>query len=105
MSGYQSDAPPKEYKIVNAITKVTIPGEESFIIEVNHATLVEDKEEYESLIVPFEMMRHGIQVDTTLKKYGGTSGIKVEGKTLPFEFDDEKLFWFIDKPTQLISIH
>jgi hypothetical protein len=46
MLGYQSKEPPQECKVVNAITKVTIPGrEEPVIFEVNYATLVMDDAE------------------------------------------------------------
>jgi hypothetical protein len=62
--GYQSKELPQECKVVNAITKVTIPGrEEPVIFEVNYATLVMEDAKYESLVVPFDMMKHGIKVD------------------------------------------
>ena len=93
MSGYQSKAPPQECIVVNAITKVKIPGrDEPMIFEVNYATLVQDENEFESLVVPFEMMQHGIKVDMTPTKYGGTGGITVDGDILPYRFDQEKLF-------------
>jgi hypothetical protein len=45
-------------------TKVNIPGrEDPVIFEVKYATLVDDNDEYESSIVPFDMMTHGIKVD------------------------------------------
>jgi hypothetical protein len=70
MLGYQSKEPPQECKVVNAITKVTIPGrEEAVIFDVNYATLIMDDAEYESLVVPFEMMKHGIKVDMVPPKY------------------------------------
>jgi hypothetical protein len=53
MLGYQSKAPPQECWVVNEITKVNIPGrEDPVIFEVNYATLVDDNDEYESLVVP-----------------------------------------------------
>jgi hypothetical protein len=43
MLGYQSKAPLQECQVVNAITKVNIPGrEDPVIFEVNYATLVDD---------------------------------------------------------------
>ena len=64
MQGYQSKASPQICAVVNATTKVTIPGrEDPVIFEVNYATLIEDDNELESLVVPFTMMRHGIQLD------------------------------------------
>jgi hypothetical protein len=101
MMGYQSKELPQECKVVNAITKVTIPGrEEPVIFEVNYATLVMDPAEYESLVVPFDMMKHGIKVDMVPPRYGGTGGITVEGELLPYCFDNEKLYWHIEKPTR-----
>ena len=101
MSGYQSKAPPQECAVVNAITKVQLPGrDEPVIFEVNYATLVADEAEFESLVVPFDMMKHGIKVDMTPRQYGGTGGITVDGELLPYRFDHEKLFWDISKPTR-----
>jgi hypothetical protein len=62
--------------------------------------LVTDEDEYESLLVPFEMMKHGVQVDMIPPKYGGTGSITIDDKLLPFLFNDEKLYWKILKPTQ-----
>jgi hypothetical protein len=62
--------------------------------------LIDDNEEYESLVVPFDMMKHGIKVGMVPPKYGGTGGITVEGELLPCCFDNEKLYWHISKPTQ-----
>jgi hypothetical protein len=59
-----------------------------------------DDTEYESLVVPFDMMKHGIKVDMVPPKYGGTGGITVDGELLPYCFDDEKLYWNIAKPTR-----
>jgi hypothetical protein len=92
MLGYNSKEPLQECKVVNAITKVTIPGqEEPVIFKVNYATLVMDNTEYESLVVPFDMMKHGIKVDMVPPKYGGTGGITVDAEFLPYCFDNEKL--------------
>jgi hypothetical protein len=68
--------------------------------KVNYATLVDDNDEYESLVVPFDMMKHGIKVDMVPPRYGGAGGITVEGELLPYCFDDKKLYWHISKPTQ-----
>jgi hypothetical protein len=60
MSGYQSKNPPIDCAVMNAITKVVIPGRmDPVIFEVNYATLIEDENEFESLVVPFDMMKHG----------------------------------------------
>jgi hypothetical protein len=100
MSGYQDKAPPKVCPIVNAATKATILGRESPVIFIiNYATLVEDSQERESLCVPFDMMRHGIKMDLTPRKFGGEGGMRVEEEFFPFNFDDEKLFFEIERPT------
>jgi hypothetical protein len=101
MSGYQSKDPPQECAVVNAVTKATIPGRmEPVLFEVNYATLIADENEYESLVVPFELMKHGIQVDMTPQKYGGAGAITVDGERLPYKFDDEKMYWVIERPTR-----
>ena len=101
MQGYQSKESPQLCAVVNATTKVTIPGrEDPVIFEVNHATLIEDDNELESLVVPFAMMKHGIHLDMIPRKYGGSNSIVVDGEKLEYEFDDEKIFWKITKPTQ-----
>jgi hypothetical protein len=62
MSGYQSKDPPMECAVVNAVTKVKIPGiMDPVIFEVHDATLIKDEDEFESLLVPFEMMKHGLK--------------------------------------------
>ena len=45
-------------------------------------------------------MRHGIFMDLTPSKDGGLGGMTVEGQFFPFEYDDEKLFLRIEKPTR-----
>jgi hypothetical protein len=100
MSGYQDKAPPKVCPIVNAATKVRIPGRESPVIFIlNYATLIDDSTEMESLCVPFEMMRHGVKMDLTPTKYGGDGGMRIEEEFFPFQFDNEKLFFDIEHPT------
>ena len=101
MQGYQDKGPPKICPIVNAVTKVTIPGRDlPVLFTINYATLVDDPDELESLCVPFDLMRHGIKVDLTPTSFGGEGGIKIQDQFLPFEFDQEKLFYKIMKPSQ-----
>ena len=100
LSGYQ-DKTTQVCPIVNAVTKAHIKGmEQPVLLSVNYATMIDDKEETESLIVPFCMMAHGITVDLVPEKYGGKSGMMVEETFLPFEYDDEKLFIEIEKPSK-----
>ena len=101
MSGYQSKEAPIECAVVNAVAKVNIPGRMNPVIfEVNYATLIKDENELESLVVPFEMMKHGIQVDMVPPKFGRVGGIKFDDESLTCLFEDEKLHWEISKPTR-----
>ena len=98
--GYQDKGKPTVCSIVNGLTKAKVRGRnEPVIFHVNYATLVEDQNEMESLCVPFRMMSHGIQCDLTPTKYGGKGGIQISNDFFPFEFDDEKLYFRISKPS------
>jgi hypothetical protein len=90
---------PMSGAVVNTVTKVEIPGEDLVIFEVHYATLIKDEDEFESLLVPFEIMKHAVKIDMIPPKYGGTGSILVDGETLPFMFDNEKLYWEISMPT------
>jgi hypothetical protein len=101
MMDYQRKELPQECKVGNGIAKISIPGrKDPLIFELNYATLIMDDAEYESLVVPFDMMKHGIRVDLVPPKYGGTGGITVDGELQPYCFDNEKLYWNIPKPTR-----
>jgi hypothetical protein len=39
------------------------------IFEVHSATLIKDEDEFESLLVHFEMMKHGVKIDMIPPKY------------------------------------
>ena len=101
ISGYQSSDPPKICPIVNGITKVHLPNRDVPVLFImNYATLIEDPSETESLSVPFAMMKHGISLDITPPLYGGSScGLKISDQFFPFNFDGEKLYFHISKPT------
>jgi hypothetical protein len=100
MSGDQSKDPPMECAVVNAVTKVKIPGRmDPVMFEVHYATLIRDENKFKSFLVPFEIMKHGVKINMIPPKYGGTRSILVDDKTLPFLFDDEKLYWKISMPT------
>ena len=45
-------------------------------------------------------MEHGIKIDMVPTKYGGLGEMTVDGDFIPFDFDNEKLFIKIQKPTQ-----
>ena len=100
LSGYQEQSELKVCSIVNEQTKAFIKGKnDPVIFHINNATLIEDKEEYESLCVPFNLMRYGIMCYMTPNIYEGKGGIKVGEIFLSFQFDEEKLFFKIMKPT------
>ena len=99
--GYQDKGNPKLCKLVNAATKAYIRGRnEPVILAQNNSTLIEDDSEFESLCVPFLGMKHGVKFDMTPIKFGGKGGMYIEQEFFPFEFDDEKLFFNIQKPTK-----
>ena len=79
VTGYQDRGEVKERPVVNAITKVHIRGQDMPVLfAVNMATLIEDHEESESLLVPYTMMRHSVEVDMVPPQHGGKCGITVE---------------------------
>ena len=84
---------------MNAVTKNPRDYQKPIILLHNNATLIGDENEKESLCVPFACMAHGIKIDMVPTKYGGKGGMTVEGDFIPFDFDDEKLFIKIQKPT------
>jgi hypothetical protein len=101
ISGYQSKNPPIDCAVGNAVTKVVIPGRmDPVIFKVNSATLIEAENEFESLVVPFDMMKHGVQIDMVPTKYGGMGKVKIDDERLPYVFDDEKWYWKIEKLTR-----
>ena len=68
------------------------------LLVINYAALIDDPNECESLIVPFEMMRHGIQCDLTPRNLGGEGCMLVDEECFNFGWDEEKLFLSILKP-------
>eukprot|EP00957_Ditylum_brightwellii_P171499 13056184-Ditylum_brightwellii.AAC.1 len=77
--GYGSEEERKLCCIVNAATKAHIPGRDMPIILVLHyAMLNEDEGEIESLVVPFEMINHGIYVDMVPQTLGRDGAIYVD---------------------------
>ena len=100
ISGYQDKTSPQKCPIVNAITKDSLKDGKEILILMNHATLLKDNDERESLEVPYDMMRHGVMVDISPTIYGGKQGMTIEGEHFPWEYDHEKCYLKIDKPNQ-----
>lgn len=96
ITGYQSQSGPLLCPIVNGITKAKINNrDQPVLLIMNYATLIDDTNEMESLCVPFAMIRHGVKIDLTPTMFGGTGGIDVDDETLPFEFDGEVIFQYV----------
>ena len=101
IQGHQDKEPGQVCLIVNAVIKATIPGREmSVLMVINYAILIEDPAEHKSLVVPFEMMRHGIKYDLTPRNLGGKGCMLVEEECLNFGWDEEKLYISITKPNE-----
>jgi hypothetical protein len=100
LNGYQDKSIPKRLPIVNCAVKAYIKCmEHPVIFIINYVTLLDDNDECESLLQPFGCMRHGIAMDLTPRKHGGKGGMRIDGQFFPFEYDDEKLYLRISKPT------
>eukprot|EP00957_Ditylum_brightwellii_P158229 12044351-Ditylum_brightwellii.AAC.1 len=70
--GYGKTGKGRECAIINAATKAWTKDRDILVIFIlNYAALNEDPEERESLVVPFEIMRHGIEIDLTPACLGG----------------------------------
>ena len=46
------------------------------------------------------MEKHGATVDMTPRNLGGDGGLYVDEEYLPFWWDNEKLYYNIEKPTE-----
>ncbi|MGH7954924.1 MAG: hypothetical protein ACREOZ_03095, partial [Gloeomargaritales cyanobacterium] len=99
--GYLPRQQSRTCPIVNATTTAKIPNrDEEVVILMNHVTYLNDSSQTESLLQPFQANRHGVRTDLTPFLQGGKQSMVVEDVTLPFEFDGEKMFWNIRKPSQ-----
>ena len=92
--GYGEIGEGRKCAIVNAAKKAWIKDRDiPVILILNYATLNKDPEERESLVVPFEMMRHGIETDLTPVCLGGTGSMFLQNEEFPFEWDEGKPFY------------
>ena len=91
----------KLYPIVNDVEKSWIQVRDlPILLVMNYAILLDDTDETEPLYLPFEMTKHGATVDMTTKNLGGDGGLYVNAEYLPFWWDNEKLYYNIEKPTE-----
>ena len=99
VAGYGDEREKAPFQVVNAATKVVIPGFDTPVIFiVNNMTLNEDPNQNESLAIPFEMMRANILVCGTPPQHGGKCGATIDGEFFPFQYDGEKLYYNIARP-------
>ena len=77
------------------------PGKmEEVLLVVNNATFVNNDNELESLLQPFQSMKHGVKFDLIPHEYGGKASMIMDDEEIPFEYDTEKLFLQTRKPTE-----
>jgi len=85
--------------VVNAVTKAKIPNrDDPILIKMNYCSLIDDENENESLVNPFDLMRHNIKVDMMPPQHGGRCGITFDNIFILLQYDDEKLYMNIIKP-------
>ena len=105
ISAYLQDQPPQEYPIVSACTMVLGRNTQKWLIRINEAIYVEGKGHRESLLHPFQAMRHGVRFDMTphgYKKADGEIGqqlLIVSDTKIPLEYDTKKLYIHLRKPS------
>ena len=97
---YGSAGPARLCNIANVVIKAHFPHRDLPVLFVlNHVNLLDDPNENESLAVPFNFWAHGIRCCLKPPEHGGTCGMVVDGETFPFQWDKEKLYLNISKPT------
>ena len=96
--GQQDKSEGKVYPVVNDVMKAWIQGRDlPVLLVMNYATLLDDPNEIESLAFPFQMMEHGATVDMKPRNLDGDGGLYVDEEYLPFWWDNEKLYYSIEK--------
>lgn len=107
LQGYGPGTPITRCRVVHAITKARIQGEDDpILLKVHHASLLEGPDEDESLMTLMDMIKSGVTVNgVTPSEYmpAGSDpkscGITIEQTYIPFEYDDKKVFFTIEKPS------
>eukprot|EP00980_Cylindrotheca_fusiformis_P010182 scaffold2267_cov92-Cylindrotheca_fusiformis.AAC.1 len=99
--GYGSTGPPRVCEVANVVLKAHIPGRDHPVLFVmNRVCLLDDPEENESLAIPFNFWSHGVRCCMRPPEYGGSCGIHVENEFFPFQWDKEKVYFNVAKPTE-----
>jgi hypothetical protein len=92
-----------EHPVVSAVTKAHISGRpDPVLLKVHYATYISmehDPNETESLMTTMDIGNHSIQING-IHPNDEKCGITVDGTFLPFDWDDETIFFRISKPTQ-----
>ena len=92
--------------IVSAHTIIYGEGLLPTLVKVNEAVLIEDAEETESLLHPFQAMEFGCRLNLTPIGYEDSKGhpgdpeLVVKDQSMPFMCDGRKLFFKNRKPSQ-----
>ena len=87
LKGHQAGNKTTKCPIVNGVTKANIEGRPDPVsLGLNCATLVEDKNENESLCQPYDVMKHVVKVDLVPKHLGGAGGMTVQGEDVEESF-------------------
>ena len=80
------------------MTCVKVDGQDPFLIALNQACYYANQEQDESLLMPFQAIQHGIEIDLT--PFGrkqtngdlGTQKIMIDSFEIPLDFDGRKCF-------------
>ena len=87
--------------VVNAMTVAKVPKRNIEVILVaNNVTFIDNETELESLLQPFEAMRHGICFDMVPNVFRGRGSMLIDDEEIPFDYNHEKLFLQMQKSTE-----
>ena len=99
LSPYQSTES-STHPICSAITKATISGRtDPILLLVHHATYIATKDDQtngEYLLTTMDMGDHGVKING-VHPNDMKCGITIGNEYIPFDWDDEKLFFRIEK--------
>ena len=91
------------HPVVSAVTKAMITGrDEPVLLLVHYATYISNKHdpnEVESLLTTMDLGNHGVTING-IHPSSKKCGITVDQTFLPFDWDDDSVFYRISKPTE-----